>query len=82
MHRSLLPSGNATAGDDAHQDNQDDVQVMGERPNCRYNGGAGRAEPLLFQERLSYCKYKSLFSTENFRIFMMRKFRLSVLGKL
>ena len=32
--------------------------------------------------RLSYCKYKSLFFTENFRIFMMRKFRLSVLGKL
>ena len=31
---------------------------------------------------LSCCKYKSLFSTENFRIFMMRKFRLSVLGKL
>ena len=35
-----------------------------------------------FALRLSCCKYKSLFSTENFRIFMMRKFRLSVLGKL
>ena len=34
------------------------------------------------EKRLSCCKYKSLFSTENFRIFMMRKFRLSVLGKL
>ena len=41
-----------------------------------------RLAPMHMDLWLSCCKYKSLFSTENFRIFMMRKFRLSVLGKL
>ena len=56
---------------------------LGHERRYSWKATAGRSEaPYLRHKRLSCCKYKSLFSTENFRILMMRKFRLSVLGKL